>query len=223
MDCCAIWRPAQIWFGPDPSIGFNYLGRLGVNTTHHADSWQITDTGPLLSNPATAVPMQLMHTVDLNAVTIDTQAGPQLHAHWTWGPSSGLDEAQIRRVNQLWFDALTGICAHIRRGGGGLTPSDVALSRLDQHQIDVLEKQYQIADIVPLTPLQQGLLFHTHHDPDHQQGSTDAYLVQINIGLGGWVDSDHLHQATANRPQPPPPPGGPIHPQRYRPAGAGDP
>ena len=42
------------------------------------------------------------------------------------------------RLSQLWFEALTGICAHVRSGGGGLTPSDLAPARLSQQQIDEL-------------------------------------------------------------------------------------
>ena len=77
------------------------------------------------------------HTVELNAATVDTDTGPQLHANWTWAPSA-LDHAQIGRLSQLWFDALAGICAHVQHGGGGLTPSDIAPARLSQQQIDEL-------------------------------------------------------------------------------------
>ena len=41
-----------------------------------------------------------------------------------------------------------------------MTPSDIAPARLSQQQIDELQQQYRIADVLPLTPLQQGLLFH---------------------------------------------------------------
>ena len=71
----------------------------------------------------------------------DTDTGPHLHANWTWAPSA-VDRAQISRLSRLWFDALAGICAHVRGGGGGLTPSDIALARLSQQQIDELERQY---------------------------------------------------------------------------------
>ena len=62
--------------------------------------------------------MPLAHTVDLNAGTIDTDAGPQLHANWTWAPSA-LDDARVGRLSQLWFEALAGICAHVRPAGAG--------------------------------------------------------------------------------------------------------
>ena len=76
------------------------------------------------------------------------------------GPLQHWITAQISRLSQLWFDALAGICAHVQHGGGGLTPSDIVPARLSQPQIDELHQHYRIADILPLTPLQQGLLFH---------------------------------------------------------------
>ena len=44
--------------------------------------------GLAVTGAATAVPMPLMHTVELNAGTVDTESGPQLHATWTWAPSA---------------------------------------------------------------------------------------------------------------------------------------
>ncbi|MBS2080422.1 hypothetical protein, partial [Mycobacterium tuberculosis] len=77
-----------------------------------------------------------------------------------------------------WFDALAGICAHVRDGGGGLTPSDIAPARLTQRDLDELQGQYRVADVLPLTPLQQGLLFHTG-TAQGAQGSEDLYAVQL--------------------------------------------
>ena len=90
-----------------------------------------------MTGAAAAVPMPLAHTVELNAGTVDTEAGPHLQANWTWAPSA-LDQAQVTRLSRLWFEALAGICAHVRAGGGGLTPSDIAPARLSQQQIDEL-------------------------------------------------------------------------------------
>ena len=36
---------------------------------------------------------------------------------------------------------MTAICTHVRDGGGGLTPSDIAVG-LSQQQIDDLQRQY---------------------------------------------------------------------------------
>jgi amino acid adenylation domain-containing protein/non-ribosomal peptide synthase protein (TIGR01720 family) len=128
--------------GSDPAIGFNYLGRLGASAAEvSGDAWGICSDGLARLSEAARLPMPLAHTVELNAGTVDTDAGPFLHVAWNWA-SSALDEAQVSRVSQLWFEALTGICAHVRSGGGGLTPSDLGLARLSQQQIDELERLY---------------------------------------------------------------------------------
>ncbi|MGO9509375.1 MAG: amino acid adenylation domain-containing protein, partial [Mycobacterium sp.] len=175
--------------GNDPAIGFNYLGRLGGPSAVEVsgDMWRICQEGvPLTGAAAVATP--LMHTVELNAATVDTDAGPQLRANWTWA-SSALDRSQITRLSQLWFEALAGLCAHVRHGGGGWTPSDIAPARLSQLQIDELQQQFRIADVLPLTPVQQGLLFHasaTHGD---------LYAVQASSTILGALDPDRLRAA----------------------------
>ena len=127
--------------GSDPPIGFNYLGRLGATgNAAAADTWQICWDGLSYDSPNAGLPIPLMHTLELNAGTVDTDAGPRLRAGWTWAPSV-LNQAQVSRLNQLWFDALAGMCAHVRAGGGGLTPSDIAVG-LSQAQIDELARHY---------------------------------------------------------------------------------
>jgi glycopeptidolipid biosynthesis protein len=127
--------------GSDPPIGFNYLGRLGAAAADGSGGgWWIGQEGLSLTGAAAAIPMPLAHTVELNASTVDTDAGPHLQADWTWALSA-LDHAAVNRLSQLWFAALTGICAHVKGGGGGLTPSDIT-ARLSQQQIDQLQRQY---------------------------------------------------------------------------------
>ena len=49
----------------------------------------------------------------------------------------------------------------------------------------------RIADVLPLTPLQQGLLFHA----STAQGGDDVYAVQLDIALSGRLDPDRLREA----------------------------
>ena len=139
---------------------------------------------------AADIPMPLMHTLELNAATVDAETGPQLQANWTWAPSA-LDESQVSRLSQLWFEALAGICTHVSAGGGGLTPSDIEPARLSQQQLDELHQQYAIADILPLSPLQQGLLFHS----SNPWVSDDVYAVQLDITVAGPLDPQRLREA----------------------------
>ncbi len=124
--------------GPDPVIGFNYLGRIG-GAARSEDVWEMSQNWAL-TDVAAAVPVPLRHALTLDAGTVDTDAGPRLRAGWTWAPSL-LNHAQVHRLSELWFDALAGICAHVHGGGGGLTPSDIGAG-LSQQQIDELQRQY---------------------------------------------------------------------------------
>ncbi|WP_297797049.1 condensation domain-containing protein, partial [Mycobacterium sp.] len=176
--------------GSDPVIGFNYLGRLAAGADLSDDLWRVSEDSLSSAAVATAVAMPLAHTVELNAGTMDTEAGPHLHANWRWATSALTDE-QVNRLSQLWFEALAGICSHVRAGGGGLTPSDIAPARLDQQQIDELCRQHQIADVLPLSPVQQGLLFHTSFAAELE----DLYAVQLGITVSGSLDARRLRDA----------------------------
>ncbi|MBN9635620.1 MAG: AMP-binding protein, partial [Actinobacteria bacterium] len=184
----------------DPSIGFNYLGRLGFPQIAGVEElWRLGRDE--LSLDGAAAPLPLFHTVELNAGTVDTDAGPQLQADWTWA-TSVLDDAQLNRLSRLWFEALAGICAHVRAGGGGLTPSDIAPAQLGQQQIDQLQQQYRVADILPLTPLQQGLLFHSSTAHERADVAAEMYSVQLDFTLTGALDPQRLRdavQSTVNR------------------------
>ncbi|HEX5254707.1 MAG TPA: amino acid adenylation domain-containing protein, partial [Mycobacterium sp.] len=178
--------------GSDPAVGFNYLGRFGAPAGDRSgDGWRFGQEGWSLTGAAGAMPMPLAHTLELNAGTVDADTGPYLHADWTWAPSA-LDRAAVNRLSQLWFEALVGICAHVQAGGGGLTPSDIAPARLSQQQIDELCRQERIADVLPLTPLQQGLLFHA----STAQGSDDEmYALQLDFTVSGALDPNRLRDA----------------------------
>jgi glycopeptidolipid biosynthesis protein len=70
---------------------------------------------------------------------------------------------------------------------------------LTQEQLEELQRSYQIADLLPLTAMQQGLLFHT---TDAGEGGSDPYVVQIDITLAGRLDRHRLQdaiQAVVNR------------------------
>ncbi|MFK4156070.1 amino acid adenylation domain-containing protein [Streptomyces fungicidicus] len=50
----------------------------------------------------------------------------------------------------------------------------------------------EIEDILPVTPLQEGLLFHARYEAD---GGVDVYTVQLVLDLEGRLDADRLHAA----------------------------
>jgi amino acid adenylation domain-containing protein/non-ribosomal peptide synthase protein (TIGR01720 family) len=178
--------------GSEPVIGFNYLGRLGAGAEVSDEVWRLCQEGVSVTDAtAAAIPMPLAHTLELNASTADTDTGPRLYANWSWAQSA-LDHTQVSRLSRLWFEALSGICAHVRGGGGGWTPSDVAPARLTQQQLDELQEQYRVADVLPLTPLQQGLLFHAGAG---RGAGDDVYAVQLDFTVIGALDQHRLREA----------------------------
>ena len=62
----------------DPSIGFNYLGRAGAATDVSGEGWAICHDGLARLSVSSRLPMPLAHTVELDAGTVDTEAGPLL-------------------------------------------------------------------------------------------------------------------------------------------------
>ncbi|MBJ7302739.1 condensation domain-containing protein, partial [Marinobacter salarius] len=65
------------------------------------------------------------------------------------------------------------------RETGGVTPSDFPLMALDQTALDALPVgQGDIDDLLPLTPMQQGLLFHSELG-----GVSDTYVNQVSVTL----------------------------------------
>ncbi|KUN76450.1 non-ribosomal peptide synthetase [Streptomyces griseoruber] len=181
--------------GRTPQIGFNYLGRF---VTGRAADWETADEGDARVSPADAG-MPLPHAVDLNAVTEDGPDGPRLVANWSW-PGALLDAARVRELADTWFRALRALVAHTSGGGGGgLTPSDLAVvavagERIGQDELESLEARWArhaLTDVLPLSPLQEGLLFHALYDEE----TADVYHVQLALALDGRLDRAALRAA----------------------------
>ncbi|MFJ4499540.1 amino acid adenylation domain-containing protein [Streptomyces sp. NPDC088864] len=172
-----------------PQIGFNYLGRL---TTDTGTDW--TTTGEQLpSRTASATARPGGHLLDINAMTTDGPEGPRLTASLSW-TAGRLTDTEARLLTDLWFAALDSLVLHARtRGSGGRSPSDLPLVELSQDEIDRLEQTYpDLADVLPLTPLQEGLLFHALYAPH----APDVYQAQCVLTLHGHLDHDTLRAAT---------------------------
>jgi non-ribosomal peptide synthase protein (TIGR01720 family) len=129
-----------------PQLGFNYLGRFAAADLEQAAHTRIpewTVLGAAAGIGGVDPDQALAHVLELNARTNDRPAGPELSATWTWAGEL-LPERRVRELADLWFRALRAFVAHARRpDAGGLTPSDVSLSALDQSEIERLEAEWR--------------------------------------------------------------------------------
>ncbi|MFC8419577.1 amino acid adenylation domain-containing protein [Streptomyces sp. NPDC057236] len=172
-----------------PQILFNYLGRFG--SADDAQPWTPLP-GPNGFTGAEDPTMPVRHAVQVDVVVHERPTGPELTAVLSW-PDGVLEEGELRALADRWRVALQGFAAHAADpDSGGITSADVPLAPVTQHRLDVLTAEAgQPADVLPLAPLQHGLLFHAAYDTDRP----DAYTVQFRFDLAGRVDPARLRDA----------------------------
>src|SRR5207302_3653956 len=101
-------------------------------------------------------------------------------------------ESTIAALAERYLVALRELIAHCREPeAGGYTPSDFPLARLSQPELDrLVEESEALASVYPLSPLQQGLLFHSLYAP----GGGD-YVIQVGLRLEGDMQPELLVSA----------------------------
>ena len=166
-------------------LSFNYLGRFARETTNGRFS-----RAPERTGPDHAPTGERDHLVEVNG-SISRGA---LQMVWTYSRNRH-ERATIERVAADFVAALRELVAHCRSNvAGGVTPSDFPLASLDQGALDelwdrgVLDGSTQ--DVYPLTPLQQGMVFHTLYEP-----GSPVYFQQLCLELTGRLDVDAFEQA----------------------------
>ncbi|WP_406630551.1 amino acid adenylation domain-containing protein [Amycolatopsis sp. WGS_07] len=170
-------------FTPEmPDVLLNYLGRF----TPLSGGWQLPDDDPFaVIEPAAKA---LEQVLALNCFVREDDV-PRIAVEWT-AASRVLPPEDVERLQGKWATALAALAAHARENTGGLTPSDLPLVTLTQDEIDTLEQQGPVADVLPATPLQAGLSFHTL-----TSGGPDVYTVQAVTHLEGQLDADRMRAA----------------------------
>jgi amino acid adenylation domain-containing protein/non-ribosomal peptide synthase protein (TIGR01720 family) len=161
--------------GAGCELVFNYLGQL--------DNLQ-RETGLLrLSDEATGAAHGAEELRDavlsVNAAVLDGE----LHVDWTF--SDNLHErATIERLSNAFLSHLEAAIEHCSRPESfGYTPSDFPLARLDQSSLDRVvhgARRAEFESIYSLSPMQQGMLFHTIYAPE-----SGIYFDQLSCILEG--------------------------------------
>ncbi|WP_049660397.1 condensation domain-containing protein, partial [Kitasatospora sp. MY 5-36] len=163
---------------PLPQVCFNYHGQ-----------WTAPEGGDFA--PAGQAPGRdlapdepLDHLLDVSAVVADGE----LELTWHYSDRVHREET-VRALAEATAAALTGIVEHCASpGAGGRTPSDFPLAGLDQAALDRLVGDGRdVTDLLPLTPLQEGMLFHRLVG-----GEDDVYLDQAALLLEGVADPHAL-------------------------------
>ncbi|MCP4232905.1 MAG: non-ribosomal peptide synthetase, partial [Aestuariibacter sp.] len=142
---------------PQGQILFNYLGQFDQSAGNGEFRFATEDTGRSHSLHG-----EREHLIEINGQTVDGCLS------LTWTYSGEQYEAQtIEALAGNYQQQLEGLIEHCS-GSYGYTPSDFPLSLLKQTQLDQLTQSYgeNIADIYPLSPMQEGMLFHSMYAPE---------------------------------------------------------
>ncbi|MEU9252739.1 amino acid adenylation domain-containing protein [Streptomyces sp. NPDC048270] len=168
---------------PAPQVLFNYLGRFDAGA---AGDWELAATTGQLGEKRDPR-MRLPRALEFNAIAEPAASGAyELVTTLSW-PEGMFTDEDITALCGYFREALTGLAA---LEAGGHSPSDFDLVALTQADVDDLDGP-RLRDVLPLTPLQEGLYFHSVFDDD----SAGSYVEQQLLTLEGEVDADRLAAA----------------------------
>ncbi|MGO4129736.1 amino acid adenylation domain-containing protein [Inquilinus sp. YAF38] len=154
---------------PWPAVTFNYLGRFdGMTAGAFALARESAGRDQSEGSPLGA-----------ELVVNGQVAEGVLGLSWLYSAARH-DAGTIEQLAQAFgaeLAALVELCG--APGAGGLTPSDVPLAGLSQAELDALPvPAAEIEDLYPLSPMQQGMLFHSLQVPE-------LYVTQIRVDVDG--------------------------------------
>ncbi|MEU8827139.1 non-ribosomal peptide synthase/polyketide synthase [Streptomyces sp. NPDC048636] len=160
---------------PLPEVCFNYHGQWDSV----ADEGGFTLTGESLGADL-AADEPSTYALDVSGLV----AAGELELTWLYSDQVH-HGSTVRRLAEAMLGALREIVWHCGRpDAGGRTPSDFPLAGLDQAGVDRLAGDGRdVEDIHPLTPLQEGMLFHRLVGDEE-----DVYLDQATLILDGVSD-----------------------------------
>ncbi|WP_338505716.1 non-ribosomal peptide synthase/polyketide synthase [Pseudomonas poae] len=156
-----------------PRITFNYLGQFDRQFDESALFVPANQGSGQAQDPEAPL---------ANWLTVEGQVyGGELALQWGFSCEM-FDAATIQRLADEYAVELKALIAHCcATPAGQVTPSDFPLARLSQQQLDALPVPGPaIADLYPLSPMQQGMLFHTLYEPEAQ-----AYINQLRLDIEG--------------------------------------
>ncbi|MDP4180345.1 MAG: amino acid adenylation domain-containing protein, partial [Bacillota bacterium] len=166
----------DIDFEKEPEISFNYLGNFGQDMDTEVFGVSRFSTGQSIHPEAEA-----SYKVDINGMI----AGDKLIVDFRYNGSEYRDET-ISSLANIYKEKLVEVIEHcISKGKVEFTPSDYGDTGLGLGELESIVEIHgeNIQYIYPLTPMQEGMLFHALEDNKSQ-----AYFEQLSYGVKGEID-----------------------------------
>ncbi|WP_053213533.1 non-ribosomal peptide synthase/polyketide synthase [Pseudomonas sp. Q12-87] len=169
---------------PAPRITFNYLGQFDSGFADDVDGLFVPASESAGAAQSPLAPLD-------NWLTLNGSVyGGELSVDWTFSAQM-FDKSTIQALATEYGEALRALIEHCCQAQHqGFTPSDFPLAGLTQAQLDALPlAPRQVEDIYPLSPMQQGMLFHTLYE--QQAGN---YINQLRVDVEG-LDVERFREA----------------------------
>jgi amino acid adenylation domain-containing protein/non-ribosomal peptide synthase protein (TIGR01720 family) len=172
-------------------VSFNYLGQFDQELPD-SPSWKIASES---AGAEQSISGDRTHLIEVNA----SVTSGKLQLNWTYSQNIH-QQSTIEALASGFIKALTEIIHHCQSPNvGGYTPADFPEAELTQAYLDNLLAEMAMSNpsakknlesIYPLSPMQQGILFHTLYAPE-----SGIYCEQLSCTLRGQINTIAFAQA----------------------------
>lgn len=164
-----------------PLVSFNFLGALESSLGAAADAFSPRSDA---SGPDRAPANVRPHPLVVQALIEDGRLRCDLEF------DGRLDAATVQALSEHLGATLRAFIAHCGAATGGVTPSDFPMAHLDDRALEAVVAGGPVDDVYPLSPVQQGMLFHSLLD-----GTAGVYFEQLVLRIDGDLDVDAFRDA----------------------------
>ncbi|MEH2238171.1 amino acid adenylation domain-containing protein, partial [Nostoc sp.] len=169
----------QIQKIPNPEISFIYLGQFDQV---QAESAGFFVPGSMGTGGEQSIKQYRDNLLQVNGLVIEGE----FQINWVYS-SQVHSRATIENLADNYIQTIRNLIEHCQSYEAfGYTPSDFPEAQLNQEKIDellALLGNPKIESIYPLSPMQQGMLFHSIYAPD-----SGIYFQQLTLNLKGDVN-----------------------------------
>ncbi|MGB8193181.1 MAG: amino acid adenylation domain-containing protein [Chitinophagaceae bacterium] len=171
---------------PSPQVLFNYLGQLDGEAGEAGFTLASENAGNNM-HPAE----KILYPIVITAMVLDEKL--QLSCRYD---ASVVKPDTVSQLCENLKASLMRIVDHCRqRTHTQITPADLVSPIVTMDQLDEINKKYEnlcgssLADLYPLSPMQEGMLFHELLD-----NRSGAYIYQVSYRIRGKVDVQAVAQ-----------------------------
>jgi amino acid adenylation domain-containing protein/non-ribosomal peptide synthase protein (TIGR01720 family) len=171
-------------FKLQPQVSFNYLGQFDADVAQMS-SFSLSKRS---RGNEWSPNLRLEYPLSVIAMVVDKSLRLSVAA--------GKNQVKAERLNALkehYRHALGRLISYCEtRTQREITPSDLTYRALSIDALDGLTRQYALRDVYPLSPMQEGIFFHTLYDK-----SSPAYFVRISYRMHGELNIDLVKKSLA--------------------------